>query len=313
MAKIKILSFNAKGIKEKPKRCEVFRWCKSHNPDILFIQEAHSSKDKENEWYDDWGEHIFYSHGQTNKTGVCICFRRNLNFKVMDDDRDSAGRILVLDVIINDLRMTLVNLHAPNGDTPAFFEEVFDKINKFDNSSVIMGGDYNLVFNVNLDKMGGNPTTHEKCRQLLIAYMDELSFHDVWRKEHPDRREFTYKSYSVPHIFCRLDFFLVSQNLWGVTSNNKILPGYKSDHDIVQTIINTSKETRGPGFWKLNCELLNHPDYTAQIEECIDNTVIDNPGTEASLLWDTIKCRIRGQSVKFSANLKRIQTAEKKS
>ena len=45
--------------------------------------------------------------------------------------------------------------------------------------------------------------------------------------------------------------------------------------------------------------------YIKIIEECVVSCVLENPGTEESLLWDTIKCRIRGVSIKYSSKLKR--------
>jgi len=54
--------------------------------------------------------------------------------------------------------------------------------------------------------------------------------------------------------------------------------------------------------------LLNNERYIKDIENCIDNTILDNPGTEDGLLWETIKCRIRGTSIKFSSTLKKERT-----
>ena len=60
-----------------------------------------------------------------------------------------------------------------------------------------------------------------------------------------------------------------------------------------------------PGFWKLNCSLLDDPKYIKIIEECVASCILENPGTEEGLLWDTIKCRIRGTSIKYSSRIKR--------
>ena len=99
----------------------------------------------------------------------------------MDTKNDSQGRIQVLDIVINDLRLTLGNIYAPNSDTPEFFEEVNTKLNEFDNNSKIIGGDFNLVLNVLLDKKGGKPVTHEKCRNYVLKMMNDLDMYDVWR------------------------------------------------------------------------------------------------------------------------------------
>ena len=80
------------------------------------------------------------------------------------------------------------------------------------------------------------------------------------------------------YIYCRLDFFLISFNLVSSSTKNKIISGTRSDH--IAVIMPPNLETqRGPGFWKLNCSLLQDQKY---IE------------TEDGLMWETIKYRIKG-------------------
>ena len=86
--------------------------------------------------------------------------------------------------------MTLANLYAPNNDSPEFFADVNNKIYEFENNSLIIGGDFNLVLTVELDKKGGRPVTHEKCRQFVLKMMEDHDIYDVWRREHPT--EFGY-------------------------------------------------------------------------------------------------------------------------
>ena len=75
---------------------------------------------------------------------VAILFKKWLKYKVLDTREDTEGRILILDITINDIRLTLANIYAPNNDTPTFIEEVNGKINEFDNNSKIVGGDSTL-------------------------------------------------------------------------------------------------------------------------------------------------------------------------
>jgi len=303
--KLKLLSFNVKGIGRRKKRCQIFRKCRKRNPDILLLQESHSMKNKETVWYKDWGSKPIYSHGDFNARGVCICIKKELTYKLHNSKSDKDGRILVIDITVKDIRLTLANIYAPNGDTPEFFKIVFDMVNSYDNTNIIIGGDMNLVLDISKDKRGGNPCTHEKCRILLLDYMKDNDMYDIWRGQNPDKYEYTWRSYHEPYIYCRLDFFLISFNLTGVSCDNNIIPGFRSDHDMVETSICINKDTRGKGFWKLNCNLLNNQKYIKAIEDCIDNIILDNPGTEDGLLWETLKCRIRGTSVKISSILRK--------
>ena len=42
-------------------------------------------------------------------------------------------------------RLTLVNLYGPNCDNPAFYSQIFDNIDSFENDKIILCGDFNLV------------------------------------------------------------------------------------------------------------------------------------------------------------------------
>ena len=310
MDSLKCLTYNAKGIGLRSKRLEIFNQCKNKGPDILMLQETHSRTNKESVWYRDWGSKIYYSHGNYNAKGVCICFKNSLNYKFHGLRQDKDGRIIILDVSIFDIRITVANIYAPNDDTPSFFTKAFDMVGEFNNDAIIIGGDFNLVLNVELDKKGGRKATHEKCRQLVIKTMMEKGLSDVWRNEHPNLFGYTWRSYSTPYIFCRLDFVIVCEGQLGPSYKNRINPGYRSDHAMVETNFRICTEKRGRGFWKLNCSLLNHKEYIELIEKCIVETVENNPNTEDGLLWETMKCKIRGDSIKFSAALKKADTAK---
>ena len=62
---------------------------------------------------------------------------------------------------------------------------------------------------------------------------------------------------------------------------------------------------KGPGFWKFNCTALADTKYTKLIQTTIEDTIKDNQNTNPNLLIDTIKCRVRGASVKYGAHKKR--------
>jgi len=309
---LNLITYNAKGLDDFEKRRSVFVWLKELKADIIFLQESHSHKNKEKAWKREWGADIIFAHGESNARGVCILLKENLNYEIINKQKDKWGRILIVDIKINNTRLSLCNLYAPNDDTPEFFDQAFNLLSNLDNEYMIVGGDFNLVFNTNIDKKGGRPTTHVKCKQCLLGWMEEFDLIDIWRHDNPQKFKYTWKSYRKPFVFCRLDFFLISFSLTNISKYNKISPGFRSDHNVVKTSIMFEPETRGPGFWKLNCSLLDNSKYENAIIECLANCKIENPNTGRGLLWDTIKCRIRGTSIKFSSNLKREKTELKK-
>ena len=46
-------------------------------------------------------------------------------------------------------------MYAPNKDGPLFFNSLFEQLVNFADFRLIIGGDFNLLQDINLDKMGG--------------------------------------------------------------------------------------------------------------------------------------------------------------
>lgn len=57
---------------------------------------------------------------------------------------------------------------------------------------------------------------------------------------------------SVARMQCRLDLFLVSQNMVNITTLIDIVPGYETDHSMITLRLSRYSNPRGPGFWRLN-------------------------------------------------------------
>lgn len=64
-------------------------------------------------------------------------------------------RLLIFDLTTNDVNMALANIYAPNEDNPAFFEDFFYRLSDFNCDDIVIGGDFNLVFDLEKDKKGG--------------------------------------------------------------------------------------------------------------------------------------------------------------
>ena len=70
---------------------------------------------------------------------------------------DTSGRFIICDVKIEEKCITLATLYAPNDDEPTFYENFFDHMHvlDFQYEDVIIGGDFNLVLDLDEDKKGG--------------------------------------------------------------------------------------------------------------------------------------------------------------
>ena len=92
---------------------------------------------------------------------------------------------------------------------------------------IILGGDYNLVLDLDKDKRGGLSKTHENSVKIVQEFSDKLDLVDIWMVLKPDSNSFTWIQ-RHPRMQCRLDFFLVSQSTANITTSADIVPGYKT-------------------------------------------------------------------------------------
>ena len=75
---------------------------------------------------------------------------------------DKAGRILLLDVKIDDTVFVLVNIYNANTEndqlqTLSDLNDILGNINDIETKNIILGGDFNVFFNLSLEANGGNP------------------------------------------------------------------------------------------------------------------------------------------------------------
>ena len=79
----------------------------------------------------------------------------------------------------------------------------------YNDIDIIIGGDFNLVQDVVVDKSGGRPTTNQNAQDVLKQKQNEFDLIDIRRLMHPTSSQYTWRRRS-PVIKCRLDYFLVS-------------------------------------------------------------------------------------------------------
>ena len=114
--KINFISNNVKGFQSTNKRLKLIKYFKDKivPNGFLFLQETHSTVNDEIKWKDDFKGEVFYSHGKSNSCGVLICFIGSKKLFIRNKLSDNGGRILILDVNIDDENFISVNLYNPN-------------------------------------------------------------------------------------------------------------------------------------------------------------------------------------------------------
>jgi exonuclease III len=170
MALLKIGSINCRGLSsDKIKRRDIFLKCRQ-NYDISFLIDTHSKNETEPYWRSEWGNDIKFSSQSSNSRGVAILFRNTFQYHIEREIKDSDRNFIILSVRINDTLWTLVAVKGPNNDEPQFFTNLQRKIESLGNSSVIIGGDWNVPLNYSMDTLNYMHKNNEKAQKTNSLY-----------------------------------------------------------------------------------------------------------------------------------------------
>ena len=115
----------------------------------------------------------------------------------------------------------------------------------------------------------------------------------------PTRKTVYIFQAKTPKSFSQLDYFLISDDLIGLTKSSTIISGFKTDHSSVEFTCNIEGKAKGPGYWRFDKMLLYDTEYMLKVKDLIQQTIQDNPNTDNDILFDIIKCNIRHLSMQY--------------
>jgi hypothetical protein len=78
-------------------------------------------------------------------------FKNSFQYTLHSETRDPKGNFIILDVSTQEQHLSLVALYGPNEDSPDFYENLKSKLVSLSNTSIIIGGDWNVVQDFNFD------------------------------------------------------------------------------------------------------------------------------------------------------------------
>ena len=286
-----MLSLNARGLRSLEKRKSLLIWLQKQNADIIFLQETYSTKDIENIWKCQWKGSIYFAHGSNRSCGVLILVKDSLEFDLKSILADDNGRYILLNAIVQGCDYFFGNIYAPNKvrEQCSFFEELEKKMDDFiadENHRIIIGGDFNVVNNPNLDCSGGTPKEKESIKFLNSICLN-YDLIDIWRTRNPDRRLFSWKQKN-PLVQRRLDFWLISDVCQDEVEETNIKTAIRTDHSAITISFNSlDEQTRGPSYWKFNSSLVDDENYVSAINQKIPEWLGEfEEVIDKRVLWD---------------------------
>ena len=130
-----------------------------------------------------------------------------------------------------------MNVYGPNNDNQAaqFYDDLTDFFKKEGlvyEDKIIIGGDFNCPINPLLDKQGRILVARQKIVDRIEEIQEVFNLHDVWRVKNPQTKSFTWSQKS-PFIFCRLDYWLISNSFQDSIKDVDIIAAIRTDHSAI--------------------------------------------------------------------------------
>lgn len=249
MSELKIISWNANGIKTRIKNKDV-NPILEREADILLFQETKTSYEKMDKKFLDKCEYEYYFlKGESPRTGGLATFsneKPNIVKRFFIDSSDALGRASVLDYD----NFTLIHVYAPAGTgTKAKLEE---KLNYFKNllsfaqknqdKDLIIAGDFNIAHKEeDIFDLDTKVTFTDEEREALDN-LESFGFVDAFRLFNKDKGQFTsWKNQEARdnNEGARLDYFFVSKSLADKVQSCSILGEIDSSkHAPIELILN---------------------------------------------------------------------------
>ena len=147
----------------------------------------------------------------------------------------------------------------------------------------------------------------------IQCLQNELDLVDIWRVKNHQTKSYT-RSQSSPQVFCRLDYWLISNNLQDFVESTAITPAIKTDHAAIELVLKGSHPSvKGPGYWKMNVSLPDDENYLNELRNNFPEwktTGINNLSDKRSI-WDWLKYKIRNHAIYYSKQNARERNAGK--
>ena len=176
----------------------------------------------------------------------------------------------------------------------------------------LLCGDFNTVFDHAADRRGSSTfDTLRESTANLISFFFECSVVDVWRSLHSTDDCFTWTR-PDGSLASRIDLIGCPSAWLPFVSSTDILPCPVSDHSAVSLSWSLPGSiSRGPVLWKLNCSVLDDPDYVnLKSSFWLSWQSRRLPFSSPLLWWDSGKSRIKGLTISFCNNRSQAKRQE---
>uniref|UniRef100_H3B0V6 Endonuclease/exonuclease/phosphatase domain-containing protein n=1 Tax=Latimeria chalumnae TaxID=7897 RepID=H3B0V6_LATCH len=237
---------------------------------------------------------------------VAILISKWVPFQMSQIITDSEGCCIIVQGSLHNKLYTLINVYTPNVNPIPFFP-----FRSWNVSPIIMGGDYNLVLNAEVDRLARTLPSDRHITSAIKEMMRELGFVDIWRMMHEKDQDNVFFS-QILKSYSRIVMFLISTQILEATIDSKIDHVLLSDHMLLYSHLFPHMQQKEP-----TSGILTVPFFETAIREGIEIFKLCNQDEETSLgtKWEMLKVVLRGKiisNVSYKKKLSLIRKGKKR-
>ena len=184
-----VFSLNARGIRSKKKRMQLFQWCKRMKFDVICIQESYVTVEVADTWKLEWGGELHFCEGTAHSGGQLILIRKGLDCII--NVEVCCKQILAISLKYNNEDIIIVNVYAPQvvKEKLIFFNRLQNIVDNFTIKNICVTGDFNSVLDNKLDIISGD-NHPEVVVTRFNGFIDHCDLIDSWRMFNPEHKEY---------------------------------------------------------------------------------------------------------------------------
>ena len=170
------------------------------------------------------GQYELYMNSNRESRGVCILIKSSCHNIVHDIIRSPCENYIIIDVTLNDCRMSIASAYGPRQtDDSQFITKLFNDIKNLGNDNFIVMGDLNTITcltpprfkeNRNIDLFNTHSIPNPRHMTNLIDLQANGDIVDAFRSLYPNSHTFSYTPFDTSKTNrSRIDHIVTSPNL----------------------------------------------------------------------------------------------------
>lgn len=289
-------SLNCNGLKDVTRRRMLFRHFRNYRSFICCLQETHVPECLKPVIKCQWGGQVIVSGDSSTAGGLITLVSKDLDVNIEVIAVDRLTYYCIMRVTLNGKTFILVNVYIPVSNQERTqiqtLRNLIAVLDLYIGEDIILMGDWNVIFNPILERITDSPSGifNPNFLREMESFLDAFALVDVWRDHNPEAKLFTF--YSGRHA-SRLDYIFASNHLSHKVSDCGVREISISDHRFIYIVVGRENWRRGPGYWKLNPSLLDHPGVAEDVIDLIKAKKLEYVDLNPVLSWELLKLNIR--------------------